>query len=74
MMPKIMAGHEYIVDLDRFAVRVHVIKAAATRGWWECDTIPVGTRIIIEETAFRGRLAKADSVLSMKNLANQRRA
>jgi hypothetical protein len=52
MSCKIISGHEYLVDLDRFTVRVRVLKRTA-RGW-ECETIPIGTRIIIGEDAFRG--------------------
>ncbi len=56
---KIVSGHEYLVDLDRFTVRIRVLKRTSLG--WECETIPIGTRVIIGEDAFRSDVAANDT-------------
>jgi hypothetical protein len=56
----VRVSHEYLVDLDRFTVRVRVLRRAGA-GWWECETIPLGTRIVLGEESFRGDVAQSDT-------------
>ena len=56
MHPRIVPGNEYLVELDRFTVRVRALRKTALG--WECETIPIGTRIVIDEEVFLGDFSR----------------
>ena len=51
-------GQQDLVQLDRFTMRVKVLYESGTAGWWACETIPIGTRINIVESAFVGAVGQ----------------
>src|SRR5687768_8317658 len=36
------------VEVDRFNVKVRAQRETSAPGWWQCVTIPIGTRIVLE--------------------------
>ena len=56
----IQAGSAYWVEVDRFNVKVRAQRETSTPGWWQCVTIPIGTRIVLEAASFRSSAEDVD--------------
>jgi hypothetical protein len=49
---EIKCGNDYWVKIDGCEVKVETLHEFASGGWWECETVPIGTRIVIQTEAF----------------------
>jgi hypothetical protein len=50
---QIEKGKSYWVDINAIRMQVIVEEPDTVKGWWQCVTVPVGTRLFVHESSFK---------------------